>query len=107
MSITAPEVPTYKILFNLLCFLPLRPQCFLQDPLFSTLNIFSFVNVKDQAWYLCQSGFNIINMCTLVFILWMEKERENLLDRMLAGRVVFEFTHSNLQLMLYVLRKYS
>jgi len=46
-------------------------------------------------------------MCIWVFIFWMESERENLLDRMLAGRVVFEFTHSNLQLTLYILRKYS
>jgi len=48
MGITTPEVPTYKILIILFCFLPLKPKCFLQDPLFSTLNVFSFVNVKDQ-----------------------------------------------------------
>jgi len=46
-------------------------------------------------------------MYILVFILWMENERENLLDRMLAGRVVLEYTHKNLQRTLYILRKYS
>jgi len=48
MNIAAPEDPTYKILFILVCFLPLRLKCFLQDPLFRTLNIFYFVNVHDQ-----------------------------------------------------------
>jgi hypothetical protein len=107
MSFTAPEAHTYEILFILASFLPLRPKCFLQEPLFSTHNTFSLLNVKDQVWCLCTSRDQIIILYILVFTFWMAKERENLQDRVVVGRVVSKLTRRNLQLTLYIRGKYS